>query len=117
MSRSKIIIPREVLLVEIERVCALPDCNGKTRIGLTKDEARAYCGFECERCGEWNADQLCERDVPEWWEELMVWGLHAVRRTGPPAPFEPGEIISRMSEDYRRVREEEVDQEDSAMEG
>jgi hypothetical protein len=70
MSRSKIIIPREVLLFEIERHCQVPSCNAKARIGLTKEDARSYRGFECERCLEWNDDVLEQRDVPEWWDGL-----------------------------------------------
>ena len=84
--RSRIVIPREVLLIEIERRCRDAACNARTRVGLTKAEARAYCGFECERCGkEWD-DALAERDAPEWWEELTA-----------------SEVVERMSEDYRRA--------------
>ncbi len=103
--RSRIIIPREVLLVEIERRCRDAACNARTRVALTKEEARAYCGFECERCEqEWD-DVLTERDVPDWWEELTITGLHALR--GNPEGDEPGgagEVVERMSEDYRRAR-------------
>lgn len=106
MSKSKIIIPREVLLVEIERRCRLPECGARNRIGLTKDEARSYCGFECERCKGWNADSLTERDVPEWWEELAVTDLYAVRETRGSAPDEPGEVIKRMSDNYRQTKNE-----------
>ena len=73
--RSRIVIPREVLLVEIERRCRDAACNARNRVGLTKAEARAYCGFECERCGQAWDDALSERDAPEWWEELTVTGL------------------------------------------
>jgi hypothetical protein len=102
-SEGRIAIARELLLVEIERRCADPQCNARTRVGLTKDEARLYCGFECERCGRVWDDLLAERDVPEWWEELAVTGLHAIRPGqvgGEPA--EPGEVVERMSESYRR---------------
>lgn len=102
MKRS-IVIPRELLLVEIERRCGVDgDCNARTRVVLTKDDARAYCGFTCERCERWNEDVLSERDVPEWWEELAVTGLAALRepRT-PPAPEEPDEFITRLSDHYQ----------------
>ena len=80
MSRWKnIVIPRDVLLVEIERRCRDAQCNARTRIGLTKDEARVYEGFECERCGQSWDDLLTERDVPEWWEELGATDSSTVR--------------------------------------
>ncbi len=102
--RKSIIIPREVLLVEIERRCAHADCKARTRIGLTKDEARGYCGFECASCALWNEDFLSERDVPDWWEELIVTGLDAVRqdRTRASSDAESDDVIKRMSDDYRR---------------
>jgi hypothetical protein len=77
--RSQILIPRELLLVEIERRCQDAQCNARTRIGLTKDDARLYSGFECDRCGQFWDDLLTERDVPEWWEELAITGLYTVR--------------------------------------
>ena len=80
---NKIVIPRDVLLVEIERRCLLPDCNAKNRIALTKREARAYSGFECVRCERWNDDVLTERDVPDWWEELTITDLHTIRDDRP----------------------------------
>lgn len=71
MRRSvKISTSREVLLVEIERRCPDPQCGERTRLGLTKAEARAYRGFSCERCGRWNDDELTQKDIPEWWEEM-----------------------------------------------
>lgn len=111
MSRGKnIFIPREVLLVEIERRCAVDaDCNARARIGLTKEEARAYCGFTCERCERWNEDFLSERDVPEWWEELAVTGLLSLRAPGTPEQEEPGEVVARLSENYRKQRSESED--------
>jgi hypothetical protein len=100
--KRPIIIPREVLLVEIERRCALDaDCNARNRLGLTKEEARAYCGFTCERCKRWNDDVLVERDVPEWWEELVVTGLDGLRAPRQPACSEPGEVIKRLSDNYQ----------------
>ena len=103
-TRSKITIPRGLLLVEIERRCPDARCNARTRIGLTKDEARAYCGFECERCGRSWDDLLAERDVPDWWEELTITDLHAVRGEARGGPEDPGEVVSRMSENYRRAQ-------------
>ena len=105
---KKIIIPREVLLIEIERRCRLDqDCNAPMRLGLTKEEARAYCGFKCERCERWNEDVLTERDVPEWWEELIITGLHTLRETRPPAGNDdPGEVITRLSDNYQRLKSE-----------
>ncbi|MDT5060650.1 MAG: hypothetical protein QOH63_1109 [Acidobacteriota bacterium] len=103
--RSRIIIPREVLLVEIERRCPDAECNARTRIGLTKEEARAYCGFECERCGRSWDDVLTERDVPEWWEELTITDLYSVRENKSAEPDEPGEVVTRMSESFRRTPE------------
>jgi hypothetical protein len=101
MKRS-IIIPREVLLVEIERRCVVDEeCNARTRIGLTKEEARAYCGFTCERCERWNEDILTERDVPEWWEELTITGLSTLREAHTRQVSEPGEVIKRLSDNYQ----------------
>ena len=104
MSKSKIVIPRDLLLVEIERRCHVPECNAKARIGLTKAEARAYSGFECERCQEWNVDALSERDVPEWWEDLAVTDLFAIRTAKGDAPIEFGDVITRMSDNYRQTK-------------
>ena len=71
---KRIVIPRELLLVEVERWCDDHACNARTRLSLTKAEARAYTGFECSRCERWNEDALKERDIPEWWEELKEEG-------------------------------------------
>lgn len=103
--KGQINIPRAVLLVEIERRCAAPECRAKARIGLTKDEARAYCGFECERCKRWNDDILSERDVPDWWEELILTGLSSVRERRASGPDEPGEAVKRLSDAYRHQLE------------
>jgi hypothetical protein len=113
VTRSKILIPRDVLLVEIERRCQDAECNARTRVGLTKDEARVYCGFECERCGQFRDDLLTERDVPEWWEELTITDLHTVRENSFKSVDEPGEVVKRMSENYRRTRATEDVEEDS----
>ena len=109
----KITIPRELLLVEIERRCREADCHWKTRIGLTKQDARSYCGFECERCGRFFDDVLTERDVPEWWEELTITGLFAVRENRDAGPDDPGEVVTRMSESLRRKMNEDETGEDS----
>ena len=104
---NKIVIPRDVLLVEIERRCMDADCNAKTRIGLTRQEARAYSGFECERCKQRWDDLLTERDIPDWWEELTVTGLHTIRGDRPPSQEEPGEVVTRMSNNYQRMKRDE----------
>jgi hypothetical protein len=103
--RQRISIARRVLLVEIERRCSDSQCNARAQLGLTKEEARLYCGFECEQCKQWTRDSLNERDVPEWWEELTITDMHTLRM--PPAPAaaaEPGEIVTRMSDGYRRMK-------------
>jgi hypothetical protein len=108
--RPRIVIPREVLLVEIERHCADTNCNARTRIGLTKAEARLYDGFECERCERWNEDGLTERDIPDWWEELTITGLDTLRpahqsvATGTPETDAAGEgegVVARLSEAWQ----------------
>lgn len=102
--RYNIEIARRLLLVEIERRCSHPQCNARAQIGLTKEDARLYCGFECEQCKQWTNDSLTERDIPEWWEELTITDLDTVRAHRAGAGAEPGEIISRMSDDYRRMK-------------
>ncbi len=110
MKRSLAIL-REVLLIEIERRCALDaECNQRIRIGLTKEEARAYCGFKCERCERWNDDALTERDVPEWWEEIAVTGLTGLRAAHPAGAEEPGEVVTRLSDNYRKQKLDESSQ-------
>lgn len=64
--------PRELLLAEIDRRCSFPECNARMFIGLTKQEAFAYRGFACERCGQWSDDHLNEKDIPDWWAELQT---------------------------------------------
>jgi hypothetical protein len=88
-----------VLLVEIERHCADDRCRARNRVGLTKAEARAYRGFKCVRCERWHEDALAERDVPDWWEELTLTDLHALR---PPTDEgtshdAPSEVVARLS--------------------
>lgn len=76
---KRFVFPREVLLVEVERRCGEPVCGARLRLSLTKAQARAYTGFECERCGRWYADALHEQDIPEWWEELNVASLRGLK--------------------------------------
>lgn len=96
--------PREVLLVEVDRRCGEAACGARARLALTKEEARAYTGFECERCGAWNDDALAERDIPEWWEELKITSLEGVRPARSPeeAGAEAGSI-ERLSEAWGRL--------------
>lgn len=103
MSRAKgIIIPREVLLIEIERRCRAASCNARVRVGLTKEEARLYCGFDCERCARHWDDLLSERDVPDWWEELAVTGLASLReKQSTNERDETVGTIARLSDAYR----------------
>ena len=68
--RQGFVFPRTVLLIEIDRHCLFTDCTARNFVGLTKAESRFYYGFECQRCGRWNNDQLSEKDVPEWWCEI-----------------------------------------------
>jgi hypothetical protein len=105
--KSRVIFPRSVLLVQVERWCGDHACNARTRLSLTKEEARSYTGFECERCERWNDDALTERDIPEWWEELKVASLEGLR----PAPGAsgrddaPAEVIGRMSDAWKDLNE------------
>jgi hypothetical protein len=92
--RQGLTFPREVLLVEIERHCAEASCGARTRVGLTKEEARLYDGFECQVCERWHADGLTERDIPDWWEELTVTGLATLRHNSRPAT---GDAAARAS--------------------
>ena len=48
------------------------DCNERVSVSLTKPEAQNYDGFECSFCERWNADSLTEKDVPDWWDELVA---------------------------------------------
>jgi 1-acyl-sn-glycerol-3-phosphate acyltransferase len=86
--RRKSFAPRRALLLtEVARRCR--GCDAPARLGLTKDEALAYDGFECENCELWNADELTARDVPEWWDELQSAGLEV--RRGDDANARTGE--------------------------
>lgn len=108
--RLRIVFPREVLLVEIERHCADTHCNARARVGLTKDEARLYDGFECDVCERWNDDGLTERDIPDWWEELTITGLDALRARLHPGDTseineagggDDGGVVARLSEAWQ----------------
>lgn len=95
---------RELLLVEVERWCGDHACNARTRLSLTKAEARAYTGFECSRCERWNEDALTERDIPEWWEELKVAALEGLRPSpGAGGGDDPGEVVARMSDAWNEL--------------
>jgi hypothetical protein len=101
----KIVFPRELLLVEVERRCGEAACGARVRVPLTKEEARAYTGFECERCGVWNDDALSERDIPEWWEELKITSLDGVRPSREVASGEEtAGPVERLSEAWGRLR-------------
>lgn len=63
--------PREVLLVEIERYCSYPDCRTRNTIGLTKEEAIGYRGFDCAKCERWNDDSIGLDSVPEAWADAL----------------------------------------------
>jgi hypothetical protein len=129
---KRLVFPREVLLVEVERRCGEPVCGARVRLSLTKAQARAYTGFECERCGRWYADALAERDIPEWWEELNVAslrGLKPARESLKPkaeslkpkiesvperksAPLNPQPLPKRVS---RKVEDDDEDEPESVV--
>lgn len=105
--RRRVVVPREVLLVEIERYCPDADCTALSRVGLTKAEARAYTGFTCGRCERQWDDSLGERDIPDWWEELKITSLEGVRALPAVAQEDaddPGEVVARMSDAWRAGR-------------
>jgi hypothetical protein len=64
-----IIVHREVLLIEIDRHCLFAGCNARVFLGLTRQEALDYKGFECPHCQRWNDDCLEEKDIPDSWNE------------------------------------------------
>lgn len=66
----RVTIEREVLLFEIERHCSFADCKARVFIGLTKEEAVLYDGFDCSQCERWNSDVLNRTDIPDWWDEI-----------------------------------------------
>ena len=67
-SRKGLYFPRTTLLVRIERRCAFPECTAGNQIGLTKQEAIEYRGFECIQCERWNDDRLNPLELPDSWE-------------------------------------------------
>jgi hypothetical protein len=71
-TKRGIVIERQVLLFEIERRCSFPECNQRVFVGLTKQEAIDYAGFECTLCERWNDDSLTKNDVPDWWDEIAL---------------------------------------------
>jgi hypothetical protein len=102
---KRIVFPRELLLVEVDRRCREAACGARVRVGLTKEEARVYTGFECERCGVWNEDVLSERDIPEWWEELKITSLDGVRPSRDAArDAETAGAVARLSEAWGRLK-------------
>ena len=105
---KRVLTRRDVLLVEVERRCGDAACGARARVPLTKEDARSYTGFECERCGAFNPDALAERDIPEWWEELKITSLDGVReRADAGRGEEPGEVVARMSEAWKSLGEGE----------
>ena len=76
MTKRGITIQREVLLIEIERRCVSPECNSRNFIGLTKQEALEYTGYECSECEQWNSDQLKQSEVPDWWDDINQETTH-----------------------------------------
>lgn len=109
--KSHILIPRELLLIEIERRC--PECNARVRIGLTKEDARSYRGFECERCKRTWDDVLIERDVPEWWKELRTTDLDSMREAPSADPEDRSEVVTRTSDSLRRTHDKAATEVDS----
>ena len=59
---------RTPLLIEIERRCAFADCAARNQIGLTKQEAIEYRGFECFQCERLNDDRLNQLELPDSWK-------------------------------------------------
>lgn len=101
--RRRVVTPRELLLVEVERYCRDASCGALTRVGLTKSEARLYREFTCERCERAWDDALAERDVPEWWEELQITSLGASRAPGAGGQSEEESegVVTRLSDAWR----------------
>ena len=59
--------PRTTLLIEIEPRCGFSDCGARNQIGLTKQEAIEYRGFECFQCERWNDDRASASEFPASW--------------------------------------------------
>src|SRR3954471_15352283 len=104
---KRIVFPREVLLVEVERRCGENVCGARVKLSMTKAQARAYTGFECGRCGRWYADALSERDIPEWWEELNVASLRGLKP--PRESLKPAPEVSRVFKDEEEAEEDEAE--------
>lgn len=109
-AKKQIVIPKQVLLVEIERRCRLPECQARVRLSLTKAEAHGYSGFKCEQCGSfWSGDSLTERDIPEWWDEFVpAWPAQVARvdaSAANEAAAEEEGSVRRLSDAYRRTQE------------
>jgi hypothetical protein len=102
--RRRVVVPRELLLVEVERYCRDPACGARNAIGLTKEEARVYDEFTCERCEQSWDDCLSERDIPEWWEELRITSLEGLRPARSEAAEETEGTVARLSEAWRAGR-------------
>jgi len=103
---KRIVFPRELLLVEVERRCREAACGARTRVALTKEEARSYTGFVCERCERRHEDALTERDIPEWWEELKITSLDGVRPAEPAGGAwgdETAGPVERLSKAWGRL--------------
>ena len=66
-TKTELYFPRATLLFEIERHCAFPDCVARNQIGLTKQEAIEYRGFECFQCERWNEDRVSQSELPDAW--------------------------------------------------
>lgn len=71
MRINRLNFPREVLLVEIERYCSFPDCAARNTVGLTKEEAIEYRGFDCFKCERWNDDAIGLDLLPESWADSI----------------------------------------------
>ena len=101
--RRRVVTPRELLLVEVERYCRDASCGALTRVGLTKSEARVYGEFTCARCERAWDDSLSDRDVPEWWEELQIPSLGASRAlcAGERPEEDDGGVVARLSDAWR----------------
>src|SRR4029453_5274166 len=71
-TKRGIVIERQVLLFEIERRCSFPECNQRVFVGLTKQEAFDYTGFECALCERGNDALLTKNNVLDWGDEIAL---------------------------------------------
>lgn len=76
MGKPGISIKRKVLLIEIERRCSVEGCIVRNFIGLTKNEALNYTGFECSECEHWNNDSLKQSEIPDSWDDIKQETTH-----------------------------------------